>query len=133
VRESTGDVVASAGVTGELGAIGIGDDIVRVAMEAAEEGVVFDGGFILGQFGHIDPDCGCGLGGSPGLSHVFNIGIWEHPWAKGVEHRSKVGGRAAGLGPVEVVFIGVLECGGEVVRGGEARGAAFNYRMGGGE
>jgi hypothetical protein len=49
------------------------------------------------------------------LSHVFDIGIWEHPWAKGVEHLNKAGGRAVGLGPVEVVFIGVLECGGEVV------------------
>jgi hypothetical protein len=48
VRESMGDVVASTSVTGELGAIGIGDNIARVATEAAEEGEVFDGGFILG-------------------------------------------------------------------------------------
>jgi hypothetical protein len=48
VRESVGDVVASASVTGELGAIGIGDDIVGVAMEAAEEGEVFDGSFVFG-------------------------------------------------------------------------------------
>jgi hypothetical protein len=48
VRESVGDVVAYASVTGELGAIGIGDNIVGVAIEAAEEGEVFDGGFIFG-------------------------------------------------------------------------------------
>jgi hypothetical protein len=39
----------------------------------------------------------------------------------------------AGPGPVEVIFIGVLECGGEVVRDGEGRGAVFNYGVGGGE
>jgi hypothetical protein len=43
-----GDVVASASVTGELGAVGIADDIKGVAMEAAEEGEVFDGSFIFG-------------------------------------------------------------------------------------
>jgi hypothetical protein len=40
VRESVGDVVASASVTGELGAVGIGDNVVRVETEAAEEGAV---------------------------------------------------------------------------------------------
>jgi hypothetical protein len=44
-----------------------------------------------------------------------------------------VGGRPAGPGPVEVIFIGVLECGGEVVQDGEGRGVVFNDRIGGGE
>jgi hypothetical protein len=48
VRKSMGDVVASAGVTGELGAIGIGDDIAGVATEAVDEGEVFDGSFVFG-------------------------------------------------------------------------------------
>jgi hypothetical protein len=39
----------------------------------------------------------------------------------------------AGPGPVEVVFIGVMESGGEGVRDREGRGAAFNDRMRGGE
>jgi hypothetical protein len=38
VRESVGDVVASASITSELGAISIGDDIVRVKTEVVEEG-----------------------------------------------------------------------------------------------
>jgi hypothetical protein len=67
------------------------------------------------------------------LSHVFNISIWEYPWSKGTECPNEAGGRAVGPGLVEVIFIGVLECGGEVVQGGEGRGAAFNYGMGGGE
>jgi hypothetical protein len=67
------------------------------------------------------------------LSCVFDIGIWENPRAKGAEHLNEVGGRAVGLGLVEVIFIGVLECSREVVWDREGRGAAFNYRMGGGE
>jgi hypothetical protein len=43
-----GDVVASASVTGELGAVSIGDNVVRVATEVAEEGEVFDGSLVLG-------------------------------------------------------------------------------------
>jgi hypothetical protein len=43
-----GEVVASTSMTGKLGAIGIGDNIVRVMMEAAEEGEVFDSSFVLG-------------------------------------------------------------------------------------
>jgi hypothetical protein len=67
------------------------------------------------------------------LSHIFDIGVWEYPWAKGIEHLTEVGGRVAGPRLVEVVFIGVLECGGEVAQDAEKRGAAFNYGVGGGE
>jgi hypothetical protein len=35
-------------MTSELGAISIGDDIVGVMIEAAEEGEVFDSSFIFG-------------------------------------------------------------------------------------
>jgi hypothetical protein len=67
------------------------------------------------------------------LSHVFDIGIQEHLQAKGMKHLNEAAGRAVGPGLVEVIFIGVLEYGGEVVRDGERRGAIFNYGIGGGE
>jgi hypothetical protein len=67
------------------------------------------------------------------LSCVFDIGIWEHLWAKGAECPNEVGGRAAGPGLVEVIFIGVMECSGEVVRDGEGRGVVFDDGMRGGE
>jgi hypothetical protein len=37
VRESVGHIVATASVTGKLGAISIGDNIMRVVIEAVEE------------------------------------------------------------------------------------------------
>jgi hypothetical protein len=67
------------------------------------------------------------------LSRIFDIGVREHLWAKGAERLNEAGGRAAGPGPLGVVFIGVIECSGEVVLDGECRGAAFNDGMRGRE
>jgi hypothetical protein len=43
-----GNVVASTSVASELGAIGIGNNIVRVVIEVAEEGEVFNSSFVYG-------------------------------------------------------------------------------------